>query len=91
MAINSYSPIGSNRESQANMVFHQRAVVLLSLLALGIFVGGGYLTAMEIAKGSVNAGWAGMLTLVFISAVAYFLRVSVRQVMGIDSDEHRPR
>jgi hypothetical protein len=91
MSTQSYSPIGNEQETEDNLAFHCWAVFLLFFLTLAILGGGVYLTAVEIGKGSVNAGWAGMLTLVFASASFYFLRASVLEVMGVKSDEHRPR
>lgn len=91
MSTQTYSPIGSEREAEENLTFHRRAVLFLSLLTLAVLGGGVYLTTVEIGNGSVNAGWAGMLTLVFASASFYFLRASVLEVMGVKSDEHRPR
>lgn len=91
MTLQSYSPIGGTREAEEHLGFHRRAVFFLFFLTLAILGGGIYLTAVEIGKGSVNAGWAVMLTFVFTSASFYFLRASVQEAMGMKSDEHRPR
>lgn len=91
MSTQSYSPIGSEREALENLTFHRRAVFLLFFLTLAVLGGGIYLTAMEIGNGTVNAGWAGMLTLVATSTCFYFFRASVLELMGVKSDEHRPR
>lgn len=90
MATENYSPIGSSREAEESFMFHAGATIVLFLLAVAILVLGGYLTVNEVLTGGgVNAGWAGMLTLLAFLTTSYFMRESFRATQP--QERGRPR
>lgn len=90
MATEDYSPIGSSREEEESFIHNAGATIVLFVLAVVILVFGGYLTVNEIMTGGgVNAGWAGMLTLLAFLTTSYFMRESFRATQP--QERGRPR